>query len=345
MTQRKKSRDAEIGWSDDEIRAGLRVLDCREKLERETAAALALEQRIIKRKSTRRIRTDRFAYTFPLQKTTRDPIERYIVQNAWLHTPAKLPDGVESLKPEEILAHCSHRTERILASLMGENAYQLAGMVGLSKNDFFYGVYPIRFRDLARMRIIQVGMLAHLNTIREHLSDLERELWVAMQMAHDPRLTGKVTPRGAARRYTLKREKSGHLKRNDAYTLKPQPGNRPAPVFLPTRILAQLDETIMKGVDPQNDGKLPREIMNLPRPQGRPVAPFKDHLDPSRVVRSKMALSSDIRRRPQVKHKTDDELTPRERENREKRRQHARALAEARKARHAAPKPSDPSQQ
>jgi hypothetical protein len=91
----------------------------------------------------------------------------------------------------------------------------------------------------AKIRELRLHMLTHIGTLREHLTDLERELWVLLQLTHDPRLMTRGLSKSSLKHRKQKRRKAiADAKRNRLPV--PQPND--VPVVLPARILAMLKD-------------------------------------------------------------------------------------------------------
>ena len=71
--------------------------------------------------------------------------------------------------------------------LMGDNAYRMVERVGISHFTAKHVLGHVTNKmSIYHIRLAQALLLAHIGGVKETLTDIERELWVTMQLTHHP---------------------------------------------------------------------------------------------------------------------------------------------------------------
>ena len=84
------------------------------------------------------------------------------------------------------------------------------------------------------LRMAQMILLVHLGEIRERVHEVEREIWVEMQMTHDPNITGESAYTSELAHVTRGRQ---HIREALGNAIK----HIPRPYFMPVRALSLLE--------------------------------------------------------------------------------------------------------
>lgn len=177
-----------------------------------------------------------YRYSFDLPDGL-DPVLAYLKRNTWSYGIATLPDGERMETREELMAEAGRRTERIVAELCGDAPWVIGDLCNRSTRDFRNACRPQTGQHLDFLRDIQLATMVHIGVIREHLLDVERDLWITMQMVHDPRVTVFPKP-GTARVRNIKwREAVREAKR----TGRKSPPVPVSNIALPARMIARLE--------------------------------------------------------------------------------------------------------
>jgi hypothetical protein len=194
-------------------------------------------------------------FALPLPRNPGDPVTKFVQRQAWLYALAEEPEpATPAASPQAVLLELGARTARILSDLMGQDAGQLGEALKMTAPHMRRGLAPRDKRDVIRTRLMQVGMLAHIGQVREHLNELERELWLTMQLAHDPRIA-QFDPIQTRRRPGMKYGRVLKRKTKNAQRLN---------VCLPARLVTELDRIVGLNNKPFNPLAVPgvRELMS-----------------------------------------------------------------------------------
>jgi hypothetical protein len=197
----------------------------------------------------------RKSFALPLPRNPGDPVVKFVQRQAWLYALAEEPEPAKpAASPQEVLLELGARTARILSDLMGQDAGQLGEALQMTAHHMRRGLAPRNRTDVIRTRVMQMGMLAHIGQVREHLNELERELWLTMQLAHDPRVA-QFDPIQTRRRPGMKYGRVLKRKSKAAQRLN---------VCLPARLVTELDRIVGLNNKPFNPLAVPgvRELMS-----------------------------------------------------------------------------------
>jgi len=115
--------------------------------------------------------------------------------HAWLLRQAEtyglgyIPEDHGGQSPAEILAEVRKRTFNIIQELFGYHGRTFATKIGMSvlTMDHVAGKKTSQMTPY-HLRLCQLTLMQHINGIRQTLTDVERELWVTMQLTHHPQL-------------------------------------------------------------------------------------------------------------------------------------------------------------
>ena len=122
---------------------------------------------------------------------TSDPILAYMQRHMETMGLAYMPEDLGGENADAVRDRCLSMTQDAFRELAGphwDRATNLFALTTTSKNVLF-GRTKMTPGNAHHIRIVQLALLTHIGGIREHLSDIERNLWVAMQHSHDPRIS------------------------------------------------------------------------------------------------------------------------------------------------------------
>jgi hypothetical protein len=127
---------------------------------------------------------------------TSDPVLGFLYRQAETYGLGYVPPSLGGQTAAEILKDCRERTQKVADSLYGPRWPEYIKLVGIDKQTIQHLTPGKMQRTNAAtpkcLRLAQLSMMVHLQNVREQLNDLERELWVAMQLTHSPALSLKV---------------------------------------------------------------------------------------------------------------------------------------------------------
>lgn len=127
---------------------------------------------------------------------TDDPILKFIRTNFETMGMGYIPEDLGGKSLEQITEEIRERTVNTLENLYGREWRKLVKSAGMSPTTWGYIAKPKTKRYASKtvanknthLRLAHLVMLTHIASIRETLRDFEREIWILMQLAHDPRL-------------------------------------------------------------------------------------------------------------------------------------------------------------
>src|SRR5262249_40660971 len=114
-----------------------------------------------------------------------DPVLAYLHKSAWMYGYGYLPGGEPLESPEKVWQDIAERTRIFINQLSGSkrDAHRsLAAVAPTWKFPLRNSLKRSRGKAPAKIRELHLHMLTHIATLREHLTDLERELWVLLQL-------------------------------------------------------------------------------------------------------------------------------------------------------------------
>jgi hypothetical protein len=184
---------------------------------------------------------ERICDALPPEST--DPVLAYLHRNAWMYGYGYLPGGSGELEsPQQVWEDLAQRTRVVINQLFGSkrDAHRyLTAVAPKWRQPMRNSLKRARSTAPAKIRELHLHMLTHIGTLREHLTDLERELWVLLQLTHDPRLMPRGLSKSSLKHRKQKRRKAiADAKRNRL----PVPTPNDVPVVLPARILSMLKD-------------------------------------------------------------------------------------------------------
>jgi hypothetical protein len=187
--------------------------------------------------------------SFPLPPRSSDPVPSYLNNSAWIYGFGYLPDGSPAESGEKVYDDLVERTRNLVNQLFGTtkaaNQYLSVVMPEWKhpvRESLRKWTQPKRQRtsgNIGRLRTLNLHLLTHVGTLREHLMDIERELWVNLQISHDPRLSSTGS---SARAQQRRRKLYARAKIEAKKKRLPPPKPNHTPVVLPARILAMLND-------------------------------------------------------------------------------------------------------
>jgi hypothetical protein len=160
------------------------------------------------------IKAARAKYPEEAKQKTTDPILGFVRRQAEAYGLGYVPTDLGGATKEQVFAELRTRTIDVLAQLFGPFYSNFLSQTGISKQTArqIQGAFPDGAQTHVHFRIAQAMLLTHVNGIRQYLCDIERELWVLMQLTHHPLLnkvtnpTGRIGYRNAEARKAIRNE-------------------------------------------------------------------------------------------------------------------------------------------
>lgn len=125
---------------------------------------------------------------------TDDPIQAWILRQAETYGLGYIPTEYGGQTADEILQECRQRTYRIIKELFGGHGRTFALQVGMHPSTMNHVIgNQTSHNTPMHLRLAQALLLQHIGGMKQTLCDVERELWVAMQLTHHPEIDPKTS--------------------------------------------------------------------------------------------------------------------------------------------------------
>jgi hypothetical protein len=136
-----------------------------------------------------------------------DPISAFLIRSGYVMTLGQEYDGQPLKEPLQYFEHVRDRTLEMAFNILGKRWRRQLVEMGVSGVVMRQacGKKLIMKRQLSARSLREVNLLlvAHCSTIRAVLDEYEKELWINLQMTHDPRID--IVPRQREARYNQSR--------------------------------------------------------------------------------------------------------------------------------------------
>lgn len=123
-------------------------------------------------------------------RQTKDPILAFLRRQGETYGLGYVPTDLGGKTAAELLHELRQRTVNVIAQLYGRHSENFMNSVGITKTTarHIYGSAEDCTTTSLHFRMGHAVLLAHIGSVRQTLTDLERELWVLMQLTHHPLL-------------------------------------------------------------------------------------------------------------------------------------------------------------